>query len=82
MHILIIPKVRDGLTGLSQAEDRHEKILGRLLVVANKIAKQEKLEGFRIVINDGKHAGQMVFHLHVHLLAGGKPFTWPPGTSL
>jgi histidine triad (HIT) family protein len=81
-HILIIPKNKDGLTGLSQAEERHEAVLGKLLVAAAKIAKQEGLEkGYRIVINDGEHAGQTVFHLHVHLL-GGKEFSWPPGTSL
>lgn len=81
-HILIIPKNKDGLTGLSKAEERHEAILGKLMVAAAKIAKQEGLEkGYRIVINDGEHAGQTVFHLHVHLL-GGKEFSWPPGTSL
>lgn len=82
VHILVIPKKRDGLTGLSKAEERHQQILGKLLLTASKIAKQEKLEeGYRIVINDGSHGGQQVFHLHVHLLGGGKPFTWPPGTS-
>jgi diadenosine tetraphosphate (Ap4A) HIT family hydrolase len=81
-HILIIPKHKQGLTGLSRAEEHHEAILGKLLVAAAKIAKQEGLEqGYRIVINDGEHAGQTVFHLHVHLL-GGKHFSWPPGTSL
>ena len=82
VHILLIPKKRDGLTGLSAAEDRHEEILGKLLIAASKVAKQEKLdEGYRIVINDKNHGCQEVFHIHVHLL-GGKKFTWPPGTSL
>lgn len=82
VHILVIPKNKDGLTGLSRAEERHEQILGKLLIAASKIAKQEKLEnGYRIVINDGDDAGQSVSHIHVHLL-GGKQFTWPPGTSL
>ncbi|KAJ1397010.1 HIT-like domain, partial [Sesbania bispinosa] len=53
-HILIIPKVKDGLTGLSKAEERHFEILGRLLYTAKLIAKQEGLDdGFRTVINDG-----------------------------
>uniref|UniRef100_A0A803Q441 HIT domain-containing protein n=1 Tax=Cannabis sativa TaxID=3483 RepID=A0A803Q441_CANSA len=53
-HILIIPKVKDGLTGLSQAEERHCDILGRLLYTAKLVAKQEGLDdGYRIVINDG-----------------------------
>ncbi|KAL5994974.1 14 kDa zinc-binding protein [Asimina triloba] len=53
-HILIIPKVKDGLTGLSKAEERHCEILGYLLYIAKVVAKQEGLEdGFRVVINDG-----------------------------
>uniref|UniRef100_A0A0D3FHW4 HIT domain-containing protein n=1 Tax=Oryza barthii TaxID=65489 RepID=A0A0D3FHW4_9ORYZ len=53
-HIVIIPKVKDGLTGLSKAEERHVEILGYLLYVAKVVAKQEGLEdGYRIVINDG-----------------------------
>lgn len=39
---------------------------------------QEKLEGYRVVINDGESAGQSVFHLHLHILAG-RPLKWPPG---
>ncbi|KAL5680205.1 hypothetical protein ACJX0J_006590, partial [Zea mays] len=53
-HILIIPKVKDGLTGLAKAEERHIEILGYLLYVAKVVAKQEGLEdGYRVVINDG-----------------------------
>ncbi|KAI9154035.1 hypothetical protein LWI28_020174 [Acer negundo] len=78
-HILIIPKVRDGLTGLSKAEERHCDILGCLLYTAKLIAKQEGLEdGFRIVINDGPAGCQSVYHLHIHLL-GGRQMKWPPG---
>ncbi|GMH08085.1 hypothetical protein Nepgr_009925 [Nepenthes gracilis] len=78
-HILIIPKVKDGLTGLSKAEERHCEILGRLLYTAKLVAKQEGLEdGFRIVINDGPNGCQSVYHIHVHLL-GGRQMDWPPG---
>eukprot|EP00253_Pinus_taeda_P009209 PITA_09209 len=78
-HIIIIPKVRDGLTGLSKAEERHEDILGHLLYTAKVIAKQEGLsDGFRIVINDGPTGCQSVYHLHIHLL-GGRQMNWPPG---
>ena len=81
-HIIIIPKNKDGLTGVSKAEEKHEVILGKMLVAAAKIAKQEGLgNGYRLVINDGEHAGQTVSHIHLHLL-GGKQFGWPPGTSL
>lgn len=80
-HVLVIPKDRDGLTRLRKATNEHVEILGRLLVAAGEIAKDESLgfgDGARIVINDGKDAGQEVFHLHVHVL-GGREFTWPPG---
>uniref|UniRef100_A0A0A0LC24 HIT domain-containing protein n=2 Tax=Cucumis sativus TaxID=3659 RepID=A0A0A0LC24_CUCSA len=78
-HILIIPKVKDGLSGLSKAEERHTEILGHLLYTAKLIAKQEGLDdGFRVVINDGPSGCQSVYHLHVHLL-GGRQMNWPPG---
>mmetsp|Transcript_107966 Transcript_107966/g.220429 ORF Transcript_107966/g.220429 Transcript_107966/m.220429 type:complete len:372 (+) Transcript_107966:172-1287(+) len=80
-HVLVIPKDRDGLTRLSDARPDHCEILGRLMVAAGEIAKDESLgfgDGARIVLNDGKSAGQEVFHLHVHVL-GGRHFSWPPG---
>ncbi|KAG4912219.1 hypothetical protein AAZX31_19G063600 [Glycine max] len=78
-HILIIPKFKDGLSGLSKAEERHFEILGRLLYTAKLVAKQEGLDdGFRIVINDGPKGCQSVYHIHVHLL-GGRQMNWPPG---
>lgn len=80
-HVLVIPKDRDGLTRLRKASADHIEILGRCLVAASDIAKDESLgfgDGARIVINDGKEAGQEVFHLHIHVL-GGREFTWPPG---
>ena len=57
VHFLVIPKNRDGLTGISKAEPRHESLLGHLMVTAAKVAKQEGIhdDGYRIVINEGKH---------------------------
>ncbi|MCD7450767.1 Histidine triad nucleotide-binding protein 1 [Datura stramonium] len=80
VHILLIPKVRDGLTGLSKAEEKHCEILGQLLYTAKLVAKQEGLleNGFRLVINDGPSGCQSVYHLHLHLL-GGRQMNWPPG---
>ena len=58
-HFLVIPKSRNGLTGLSKASDEHAQLLGHLLIVCAKVAKQEGLEdGYRTVINDGKHSGK------------------------
>ena len=75
-HILVIP--RKPIPRLSAAEDGDEALLGHLLGVARKVASQQGLADFRLVVNDGADAGQTVFHLHVHLL-GGRSFGWPPG---
>ena len=89
-HVLVIPKLRSGLTRLSNATPEHSELLGHLLYVAQHVADAEGLttpaegaeaadnEGFRIVINDGKFGCQSVFHLHLHVL-GGRQLTWPPG---
>eukprot|EP00904_Undaria_pinnatifida_P010323 jgi/Undpi1/6420/HiC_scaffold_20.g08901.m1 len=71
-HILIIPKHRNGLTQLRHATADQAGVLGYMLEVAAKIAAEEKLEGFRVVINDGAKGGQEVFHLHMHLIGGGE----------
>ncbi|XP_073062252.1 adenylylsulfatase HINT1 [Primulina eburnea] len=79
IHIVIVPKVIDGLTGISKAEEKHCEILGYLLYAAKLVAKQEGLkDGFRLVINDGPKGCQSVYHLHIHLL-GGRQMNWPPG---
>ena len=78
-HFLVIPKNRDGLTQLIFAEDRHEKLLGHMMVVCAKVAKEQGLgDGYRLVINDGKNGCQSVYHLHIHVI-GGQQLAWPPG---
>ncbi|XP_015609385.1 histidine triad nucleotide-binding protein 1 [Cephus cinctus] len=77
VHFLVIP--RKPIVQLSKVEDEDETLLGHLMNVARKVAKQEGLEnGFRLVVNDGKHGAQSVFHLHLHVL-GGRQLQWPPG---
>ncbi|KAK2580383.1 hypothetical protein KPH14_006138 [Odynerus spinipes] len=77
VHFLVIP--RKPISQLSKADDEDEALLGHLMLVARKVAQQEGLEnGFRLVINDGKHGAQSVFHLHLHVL-GGRQMQWPPG---
>ncbi|EAS04975.3 scavenger mRNA decapping enzyme carboxy-term-binding protein (macronuclear) [Tetrahymena thermophila SB210] len=79
VHILLIPKVKDGLTQLQKAEERHKDILGHLMLKVAEIAQQNNLqEGYRVVINDGKLGCQSVYHLHLHIL-GGTQMGWPPG---
>ncbi|XP_022748742.1 14 kDa zinc-binding protein isoform X1 [Durio zibethinus] len=79
VHVLVIPKFRDGLTQLGEAEPRHGEILGQLLYAARIVAQKEGiLDGFRVVINNGPTACQSVYHLHLHVL-GGRQMKWPPG---
>ncbi|XP_041856461.1 histidine triad nucleotide-binding protein 2, mitochondrial isoform X1 [Melanotaenia boesemani] len=77
VHFLVIPRVP--IPRISAAKDDDAELLGHLLIVAKNVAKEESLnEGYRVVINDGKHGSQSVYHLHVHVL-GGRQMTWPPG---
>ena len=78
VHCLVVPKKR--IVRLADAQTMDEKILGHLLWVAAKVAEMLKINqsGFRIVINNGKDAGETVPHLHVHVL-GGRSLQWPPG---
>lgn len=78
IHIVVIPKNRDGLTKLSNAREEQKDILGHLMFVAQMVGKKECPQGFRIVINDGEHGAQSVYHLHLHVL-GGRQMGWPPG---
>ncbi len=78
VHILVIPQ--RVIPRIGQVRDNDATILGKLLLAARDIAKQEGLDetGYRLVINHGPHAGESVPHLHIHLL-GGRPLDWPPG---
>ena len=76
VHILIIPKKHMAGIGDMTRDDR--ALIGDLFYEAGLIARELKIRDYRLVINNGKEAGQAVFHLHLHLLAGRK-FAWPPG---
>lgn len=76
-HILICPTKH--MVALGDAAGEDAAMLGRLQLLAAQLAVERKLtDGYRTVINNGRGAGQSVFHLHLHLL-GGRPFRWPPG---
>ena len=75
-HLLVIP--RKPIARLSEAGEEDTALLGHLMAVAAKVAAQEGLEDWRLVVNDGAGAGQTVFHLHLHVL-GGRGLGWPPG---
>ena len=69
VHVLVIPK--RGIPRLVDAEAADQELLGHLLLAAGKVAEQLGVqEAFRLVINNGEGAGQTVFHLHLHILAG------------
>jgi histidine triad (HIT) family protein len=77
VHVLIIPKRE--IPRLVDAVTGDGALLGHLLWAAGEIARKlDVSEAFRLVVNNGAEAGQSVFHLHLHLIAG-RPFRWPPG---
>jgi len=75
-HILIIPKKH--ISSLNEQTKEDKNIMGELLFAVKTIAEQLNLKSYRTVINTGEEAGQSVFHIHIHLMAGRK-FTWPAG---
>jgi len=76
VHILIVPKKH--ISKLTAIEKEDTKLLGKLQYAAMEIAKELNLSDFRLVMNNGKKAGQTVDHLHYHLLSGRR-LLWPPG---
>ena len=76
LHLLIIPK--KPLSKLSDAQEKDLNLLGHLMLVAGNMSRKFNVEdAFNIVINNGEKAGQTVFHLHIHLLAGNKKLNLP-----
>lgn len=76
-HVLLIPKQE--IPRLADAQDAEQALLGHLMLMAGKVARQLGVgDAFRLIVNNGADAGQTVFHLHLHILAG-RPMRWPPG---
>jgi histidine triad (HIT) family protein len=77
-HVLVIPKRE--IPRLSDVQDADGELLGHLLLVARRVARELGLDegGYRVVINIGSDGGQSVEHLHLHVL-GGRALGWPPG---
>ena len=74
IHWLVIPK-----TPIPKISDcSNDEVFSDLFNTVNKVCKDNKIESFRIVINNGAEAGQEVFHIHIHILSGRK-LNWPPG---
>ncbi len=78
LHLLIVPKKH--IENVNEVNSEDKELVGHVFVVAKEIAKKFNVDkdGYRIVVNTGKFAGQAVFHIHFHFLAG-REFSWPPG---
>jgi len=71
VHLLLIPKAH--VDSLADCDTQHQAILGKLMLLAPKLALEHGLtEGFRTMINTGRGGGQEVFHLHLHVFGGGE----------
>lgn len=76
-HLVVIPKKE--IPTVNDITEADESLVGHLFVAMGKIAGQLGLsDGYRVVTNCGRDAGQEVMHLHFHMLAG-RGFRWPPG---
>ena len=77
-HLLIIPKKH--LATLNNLEPDDNALMGHMMLTAKKLAHDLQIdtEGYRLVMNCNAGGGQVVFHIHLHLL-GGRQMTWPPG---
>lgn len=69
IHFLIVPKLH--IESLASCDIQHQLLLGKMLLLAPKLAKEQGLTGFRTMINTGREGGQEVFHIHVHVFGGG-----------
>ncbi len=77
-HILVVPKKH--ISTLLELSEEHKELIGHIYLTINKIAQDLGFSesGFRVVVNCKELAGQTVFHIHFHVLAG-RPMDWPPG---
>lgn len=77
-HKLIIPKKH--IATLNDLDEKDIKLAGHMLFVTQKLAKELGIaeEGYRVLMNVNKGAGQIIYHIHLHLI-GGRIMSWPPG---
>ncbi len=69
VHLLVIPRIH--LESLADLEPEHDELMGYMMRLLPKLAREQGLEeGFRTIINTGKGGGQVIFHLHIHLVGG------------
>ncbi|MFO3796399.1 MAG: histidine triad nucleotide-binding protein [Anaerolineales bacterium] len=78
VHVLVVPNKH--IASITDASEEDQEVLGRMLLVARRVAEQEGIarSGFRLIINNGPDANQIVFHLHLHVI-GGQRMRYPMG---
>ena len=78
VHVLVVPKKH--IAGINDITSEDSVLFGRIQFAIKEIAEKLELssDGYRVVVNSGKNAGQLIGHVHYHLL-GGRKFTWPAG---
>jgi histidine triad (HIT) family protein len=76
VHVLCIPK--KPISTLNELTEEDAELVGGLFILAAGVMRKLGQTDYRTVFNCGRQAGQTVFHLHLHVLAG-RDFTWPPG---
>ena len=78
VHFLVIPKTP--IATVNDIQPEQAELIGKLYLAAQKLAREKGFadDGYRLVMNCNEAAGQAVFHIHLHVLAG-RPLSWPPG---
>ena len=72
VHFMLIPK--EHVASLAHVEDRHQQVLGKMLLLAHRLASEQgSPDGFRTIVNTGRVGRQDVFHVHMHVLGGRDP---------
>ena len=73
VHVLIIPKQH--IATLADVGPEHQELMGRILTLAPRLMREQGVtNGFRTIINTGQDGGQEVYHLHVHVIGGPRPW--------
>lgn len=81
VHILVIPKRH--IQSIAHLEVDHNDVIARLIYTAKNVAGQKRLKGYKLVFNVGREGGQVIDHLHLHLLGGWeKPEEWKKGFKI
>ena len=73
VHFMIVPKRH--VESLKDCDATHQALLGKVMLLVPKLAKEQGLAGFKTLINTGREGGQELFHLHIHVFGGGLPGT-------